>query len=268
MKGEMPGRGRSLRLAAMSISPEAFARQAPGYRSLAFYFGQLANDISIVRRLLLLAMPSETGLAGRPDFYGQYYHAQVFALLRILAGKTFEGWKALRIGVEGLQPTKALAPSIELLAPGRLAACTSYFKADNSLAKIRNRFAFHADPTQWAGRNVGEITAECGFECIVRDGANSLYITSELILFQRLMKHCGLQPTAVDFELLLLEVVRYSTFVVEIMDATVAIVIQKCEREAIPVSHDTREVDDAVSASGFTMPVFVAAEKAEIGIIE
>jgi hypothetical protein len=184
-------RRETLDIIEVKISGEGFAKAPPAERHIALFYGHIANDIVMVRRLpLLLAIPSPNLLDGRPKLYREFYNQQAFGLLRILAGKTREGWEALNREVDGIGARRDFREVIERNAPGALGRCGKYFGKSNAIEEIRNGFSFHMFADRWVDDQAAAVTATMGFQCYVRDGANSLYGTSEHLLLPRLIARC------------------------------------------------------------------------------
>ncbi len=110
------------------INSTEFGKISLAERQLALFFGYIANDIVSIRRLMLLSIPSCKILETRPQIYHEFYNQQAFALLRVLAGKTFEGWEALNKSVNGIRARKEYIDDIENAVPGALEKCGKYFR--------------------------------------------------------------------------------------------------------------------------------------------
>lgn len=264
-----------LEIAEFKVSADEFAKLPSAERQAALFYGHIANDVSVVRRLLLLALPSSSNHLGQSNIHQEYCNTQALCLLRILAGKTMEGWDAINKGVAGIRPKKDLRVDIESHEPSALSECGSYFGKSNAIRKIRNWFAFHMDPKRWEDDDTVNYTSVMGFQCYVKDGANSLYGTSESLLFIQVVRSLG-HSVAIrsastspnneiarfrgEISLLFKEVLRYSDLVVRISDAIVLSILERAERMGAKFTCQRHKIIDAAIIEETQLPVFVISK--------
>ena len=241
------------------------------------FYGFVANDVAIFRRLLIISMNTALSVRDRPRMYRAYANAQTFALLRVLAGKT------LRRGNPSRRRLTVSAPygiciGIDHLTrtPGVRKRCGAYFGQENAIYRIRNGFAFHMDPAHWSGETTVDIEASAGLECFVRDRANSLYATSESLLLLQMMASLGhritirpneaeivsdLERFGQEWQRIVDEITEYAGMVAEICDAIVLSVLKKAEGTGVKFSRTRQVVRDAAPIDSVRIPIFTTSSR-------
>ena len=131
-------------LAALTLT-KAQLDQIPADERL-FYFmaGQLHNDINILTKLLTAAI-NEVELVGREPPKRSAALAQVLLLLKLTAGRLYEGHKMIRetFSAKGfLKKYKAEMSSATFVS---LDTLNRYFGSKSAIQRIRTKFAFHLD---------------------------------------------------------------------------------------------------------------------------
>jgi hypothetical protein len=260
----------------ISANSDQFGKLPLSYQRVAMFYGFVANDLSIFRRLLILSMNTALSVRNRPRIYRVYTNAQTFALLRVLAGKTLEAWESIKKEIDGIRPLRDLVSDIDSYAPGVRRKCGAYFGQENALYRIRNGFAFHMDPAHWSGESTVDIDASAGLECFVRDRANSLYATSESVLLLQMMASLGhrvtirpneaeivsdLERFGQEWQRIVDEITEYGGMVADICDGIVFGVFEEAERKGVELRRENHVIRDAVPANAVRIPVFIKANK-------
>jgi hypothetical protein len=131
-------------LAALTLT-KAQLDQIPADERL-FYFmaGQLHNDINILTKLLTAAI-NEVKLVGKEPPKRSAAIAQVLLLLKLTAGRLYEGHKMISetFSAKGfLKKYKAEMSSDTFVS---LDTLNKYFGGKSAIQRIRTKFAFHLD---------------------------------------------------------------------------------------------------------------------------
>lgn len=266
-------RSQIVEIAELSATSGEFGKLPLPYQQIAMFYGFVANDVATFRKLFIISMNTALSVRDRPTFYKKYSNAQAFAILRVFAGKTLEGWEAINKQVDGVQPMRDLREGIEKHAPGVHKICNKYFAKANAITIIRNKFSFHMDPSHWTGENNVDIEASVGLQCYVRDGLNSLYATSESLLLLQIMAGLGhritikqdhsethghLEHFEEEWEKIVEEISAYGERIISICDAIVLSVIEKAEDLGVDFVQTRHKVRDASSIDSVKLPVFTA----------
>ena len=266
-------RSQIVEIAELSATSGEFGKLPLPYQRVAMFYGFVANDVATFRKLFIVSMNTALSVRDRPMHYKKYSNAQAFAILRVFAGKALEGWEAINKQVDGVQPMRDLRDGIEEHAPGVHKLCNKYFAKTNAITIIRNKFAFHMDPLHWTGETSVDVKASAGLQCYVRDGANSLYATSESLLLLQIMAGLGhritikenksesgdhLEQFEREWERVVDEITTYAGRIIALCDTIVLSVIEKAEVSGVKFTQVRHKVRDALSIESVKMPVFTA----------
>jgi excisionase family DNA binding protein len=113
---------------------------------LAFYvhIGHIRNELLIIEKFLVCTLNNPRG-----DVLSEVNVSQQLVILRLLTGKVWEGWQLL-------QRTDILSSVEKKLGPkarATLSGLKQYFSQQDNIGRmIRNRFAFHYDPSLIKGQ--------------------------------------------------------------------------------------------------------------------
>lgn len=267
--------------AALTITEWSATTQSLGsfprsLKSVAFFYGYIANDLSVFQNLLSMAAHTALSVAERPKIYRSYSNAQAFSIARVLAGKTVEGWDAVGTGVDGILPLKEFRSSIDKYEPDAVRQCGVYFGRKNPIRSIRNGFAFHMDPKHWMDKSSQDLIDRMGLQCFLQDEGTSFYATSENLLATRVMSALGhgislsaddrstpgeVERFISEFENIISEIIEHSQIVTRICNAIVSSVIERAIDDGANFNKHEHIVRDAEVAELARLPVFLAPER-------
>lgn len=133
-----------IRLHQVRLTKEKLDRIPEAERRLFVLIAHAANELNALAKLFHFATSSisEQGLISQAE------NAQALILARTLSGKLYEFWQLLQTSFFGAQLSKHYEPVLEPEALESLRALKRYFRGDNLVAIIRNKFAFHYSPDQ------------------------------------------------------------------------------------------------------------------------
>lgn len=135
----------------VNFSKADFEKIDEAERTLFFMAAQTANEIAMLRSIILQALQNEKG----PKAVRETSLGIAFMCARILAGRVTEGWEKLlsetkvaRIvdGILSALPDNPLASEIRQEVSEARARLTAYFARPTPLLRrVRNKLAFHMD---------------------------------------------------------------------------------------------------------------------------
>jgi hypothetical protein len=131
-------------LAALTLTKTQLDQIPADERLFYFMAGQLHNDINILTKLLIAAI-NESKIVGREPPKRSAALAQVLLLLKLTAGRLYEGHKMISetFSAKGfLKKYKAEMSSATVVS---LDTLNKYFGGGSDIQRIRTKFAFHLD---------------------------------------------------------------------------------------------------------------------------
>jgi hypothetical protein len=143
-------------------------------------FGNLMNELNTLQKLIYFSSHATDN-----EIIRRGSHSQALFLVRILAGKLFEGWRLLEKNFFGTKISKTYQKRMTKLGKRRLSELKHYFGKSNIIRVIRNEFSFHYSPN--ASDKIKHLIDEAPesevFEIFVsEEHGNCLYWASDVLV--------------------------------------------------------------------------------------
>ncbi len=175
--------GKNMIIHKVTISKELLSLLPEKERVLFIQIGHLANELTILTKLLIYAHTDSN-----VDAIRKAYTMQASVVSRICTGKIFEGWRLLESSLFASGLSKKYEAKLSPLGSEVLKKLKKYFRKKNLISEIRNRFSFH-NPSFEDVRNLlasipeeAELTMYLGTQV-----ANSNYYLSEEIISRAML---------------------------------------------------------------------------------
>lgn len=131
-------------LAALSLTKSQLDQIPADERLFYFMAGQLHNDINILTKLLTAAI-NELKLVNKEPPKRSAAIAQVLLLLKLTAGRLYEGHKMINETFSAKSFLKKYKAEMSSATFGSLDTMNKYFGGGSAIQRIRTKFAFHLD---------------------------------------------------------------------------------------------------------------------------
>jgi len=131
-----------MELKRLTFEGPALQRLSEPEQLFLFRMAQARDDL---RQLNFLC---HAALNGLPPLQGVERRAnvhQVFYMVRLICGALYEVWRMIKTGWNGSELARSFASRLTEEARESHSYLCRYFGADNIVARIRNKFAFHYD---------------------------------------------------------------------------------------------------------------------------
>lgn len=129
----------------MELTKKSFQRKAldiipENERILFVQLSLFANEITMLHKLIAFS----NNLKG-DEAVLTAQNVQSFFLIKLLAGKLYEGWQILQKNYFNQKLSKQYDDQVSLEGKKSIKYIKSYFKKPNAISLIRNKYAFHYD---------------------------------------------------------------------------------------------------------------------------
>jgi len=140
--------------------------------------GNLMNDLNVLQKALAFTMNVDTSDRTIRAAQG----GQASLLMRIQAGKLWEGWQMLQKDFFSSKLSAEYGSQLEPNSKQNLVDLKKYFSKDNKIKDIRNNYAFHYSSDEYE-KLIDKAPKEEVFELFVSDNAgNTLYQLSNVLI--------------------------------------------------------------------------------------
>lgn len=162
----------------LQFSREQVDRISPNEKELFFLVSHMANELSILTKILMMALSYPM----HNDFRDKLHSAQFLCLMRLWVGKLYEAWHLIE---EKFVRNQIAGEYVALLTPdgqSALERLKEYFDKQNLVVKIRNNFSFHY-PEKHFSRTLSKYPANETMEIFISEkNINSLMYCAENVI--------------------------------------------------------------------------------------
>jgi hypothetical protein len=156
----------TMKIHAVRISKDALMQMSGSERKFFLLVGHFFNELILLSKLAFMTAEVPSGKIPRRA-------GMTHALFvdRMLAGKLCEGWTLIRERYQGTSLSKEYDKLLDTQARRAVKNLNRYFGKSNLLSRIRNRFAFHYDPS--------ELVQDHSMIADLRDDELEMYLSEE-----------------------------------------------------------------------------------------
>ena len=176
--------------------PKALLAQMPASeRSFFLLAGHMQNELNSLNKALAWCLHREPSRKSSAiESLANGVQAQIYA--RLLAGKLFEAWKALKPAYFGAKISHRLEGKLHIDSQEGLKEIKAYFNKPSNIFRVRQLFAFHYSVEEFDA-NWSEAADEPSFELIAGGTlGNNLSLASELVVNNALLTKTLLRSEA------------------------------------------------------------------------
>jgi hypothetical protein len=227
-------------------------------RILHLMFGQLANDLNILTKILMYATNE---FEDRTELSARANNAISILLIKQLAGRLNEGWNLIKKQFNPLY--KKYEAELSDDSKQKLQELKNYFDRTNVVNKIRNQSAFHSDPllAKEAYKLIPDNEVMVDFLSAYK--GHSLYFSSELVSILGLIQ---LNPDAKTWQDAIDKIAKEVTGLTIVMtDFILGFMTVFAEKYISPHIGDIRDhkfsIDEGPSADTVSIPFFSSRPK-------
>jgi len=167
----------------VTISKEQLSLFPETERVLFIQIGHLANELTILTKLLIYAHKDS-----EIDAIRKAYTTQAAVISRICIGKIFEGWRLLESSLFASGLSKKYEAKLPPAGSEALKKLKKYFGKKNLVSEIRNRFSFHNPSFEEVRDLLASIPQEAELTMYLgTQVANSNYYLSEEIISRAML---------------------------------------------------------------------------------
>lgn len=165
-----------MELAKITFKRESFDLIPKGERIFLVQLSLFANEITMLHKLIVF---SNNYKDGKTVLTAQ--NVQSFFLIKLLAGKLYEGWQMLQKSYFKRSLSKQYEKILSKKGRDSIGHIKSYFGKRNLISLIRNKYAFHYD-YEHINKELASIPADEDLELyLAPDHGNSLYSMAHII---------------------------------------------------------------------------------------
>lgn len=139
----------TLHIRKFALRKDQLAKLTDAERDLFFLSGHILNELNSLNKVFSWCLQSECEGESHTSRLAQGVQSMIYA--RVLTGKLWEAWEALRSTWFSSKPSPALAQGLHPDSRAALSALKVYFSRSNLIFDVRNSFAFH-----YSARKLGE----------------------------------------------------------------------------------------------------------------
>ena len=221
--------------------------------------GTLLNEVNILHKLIIFSTKEVMNETER-----KAQNSQVLFLLRILALKLNEGWDLINKGFYNSQISKDYYKRLDETGKNNLNKLKRYFRKENLIERVRNRFAAHYDQEE-IKKQIQEIQKKLNcevFEIFVsEEHANCLYYMSEIILTSAISESADILDIHKTIDQLYSDVMQIAKCFLDFLGDCMGIIARK-----YPVFHTEEiEIPEPPVYDEIAIPYFVRKERIKTG---
>ena len=159
-----------------------------GERALLFVTAHALNEINTLNKLLTVAVRYET----EPVWHAHAQATQALVVARVLLGKLYEMWEAIRAGYFATKLGQTYGRILDPESKAALALLKTYFGRKNLVKTVRHGFAFHYSLAEARKPLPRQLPAEELAMYLHESSSNSLFVFAEVALNSALLD--GISP--------------------------------------------------------------------------
>lgn len=221
-------------------------------------FGNLLNELSVLHKLVHFT--TNTDAHDRTVRAAQ--NSQAFLLLRILAGKLWEGWRLLERDLFKTKLSQEYVRNLSDLGTNSLDGLMKYFCGQNIIYRIRNEFSFHysdksSTKIKSAIKKVGDSEV---FRIFISEiHCNCFYEASDVLTNLSIVEWTNASEYQAKLEKLLKEIIDITWLFLDFLGDCLAVFAKK-HPEFKATEIDIPDPPDIVEV---TLPYFIKGELEE-----
>lgn len=248
----------SLRIRQFKLRKSHLAKLTDAERNLFFLSGHILNELNSLNKVFAWCLGSEA--VGESDMIRLAQGAQSMIYARVLAGKLWEAWEALRGTWFSSKPSPALASGLHPDSQTALSALKRYFSHSNLISDVRNSFAFHYS------RKLGERweeVAEGDNLQVVLGGTigNNINFAAELITNVAIIRDAHPTDLEAGLKLFLDDVQTMAGHFTIFLEDVTLFYLRKMLGDRLAAQGNDLEVKVAQSFSDVRIPYFCAPDE-------
>jgi hypothetical protein len=221
-------------------------------RIFLIQFMNLLNDLNILNKLTYYSS-KDTNV----DVVRKAQNTQALLLIRIQAGKLFEGWKLLQKYFFGAKISKEMEGKLSGLGKIGLAELKKYFGTkDNIIHLIRDEFAFHYSPasSEKISKRIVEAPDSEVFEIFIsEDHGNCLYHISHVLVMVAILKSLRCPDFWTAMDKLLEDVHKVTGWFLQFLGECLIVIFEKY----LGRGHIEVEIPEPPTIDDVKLPFFV-----------
>ena len=215
-----------MKIRRLKLTMDALSRLPENERTFLLMAGHMQNEFVMLNKLFTMCI--SPGESGSSKIESAVDGAQGFTIMKILAGKVYEGWQLMTTAYFGSRLACSLDPLLH--EPARLALddLKSYFSHSNLIYTVRNSFAFHYSAKQIA-LHWQEAASESNFDLYIgNEYGNTFHFASETAVNMAVLNGINPQDKAVALEEFLTEVQNVTGQFNNLLDGIMFVILERC----------------------------------------
>lgn len=192
-------------------------------RAFYIHIGHLRNELAILQRLLWW----NNNTPVQNTIYANVNLSQGLLILRLLAGKLWEGWELMGRAYFATKVSQSIESKLSRKAKTALKELKDYFSKGSIVHMIRNNFAFHYSAEHIRGQLDKLEDADILEMYTTPFPANTFYPFSEIAAIKAMAGAIGEDSDEESLKRLIIEVLKITETFVTFCDWTLFYMVQK-----------------------------------------
>jgi hypothetical protein len=214
--------------------------------------GNFLNDLSVLQKLSYFSANKKTS----DSIVRGAQNSQALFLMKVQAGKLFEGWRMLQQNFFGTALSAEYEQELQDFERESLGRIKKYFSSENLISSIRNKFAFHYSSGDIKGLINGAPDSEV-FEIFMADAhGNCFYSISHILVMYAILKSTGLSNIDGAMKKVLHEMLQVTRWFVDFLGGCLLVFA----RRHLGFEHAEVEIPDPPDINEIDLPYFVKGE--------
>jgi hypothetical protein len=249
----------ALRIRKFSLQKAQLATLSAAERDLFFLSGHILNELNSLNKVFSWCLRSGGDSETQTSRLAQGIQSMIYA--RVLAGKLWEAWEALRATWFSSKPAPAFVQGLHPDAQASLSALKGYFSRSNLIFNVRNSFAFHYSAEKLSA-HWEEVAHGDGLH-IVLGGTigNNIDLGAELITNAALFRAAHPTDLAVGMQTFLDDVQSMASHFTNFLEGVTLVLLRKTLGDDFRNQGTEEEIIVNQSFSQVRIPYFCAPDE-------
>lgn len=232
----------SLKVRRIPLSKALLAQMAESERSFLLLAGHIQNELTSLHKVFAWCLHGNcSSESSAIESLVNGVQAQIYA--RLLAGKLFEAWLALKASFFGSKLSCSIEGKLHPNSQDSLKAIKTYFNKSNNIFRVRNSFAFHYSVEEFTS-HWREPADEPNFELILGGTVgNNFALASELVVLNAVLNSINPADKAAALQKFFDEVQSLAEhFTIFLEGALIALLEEATQSKFSNLQHEDQEI--------------------------
>jgi hypothetical protein len=219
-------------------------------RRLFFLFGHIANEVNTLSRLTLFSLKEH-----EDQVRALYGESHLAVCLRLLIGKTHEGYRAVSDRVLGSRFNITYIPHMGREGQKALKTVKKEMSEWKLLAAVRNSYSFHNPTDEQIDAAYVALPADIGLSIFMGQPRHSyLFVMSNLLIVRGMLDAAGKTDDTEGMSRIVDDVLDKSAHLFDFIEHLLFTIVEREKLSSRPMEKDVLIVDAVASHGTFKIP--------------